>query len=365
MSLFDVKKNPAICVLPWVHEYRSIDGKIGPCCWGGTLQVNDTIESIRQNMLAGKKHTACASCYLKEDESGYSPRINETINWVTKFGEPDIHNPRLEYIDVRFDPTCNLKCKMCGPAESTLWQKERKVSFPINDSNKDYLEKIEKKYLKKVYLAGGEPTYIKGYLLFLQELYEINSECEVIINSNLKRLSNEWKDVIKKFNNLTVVCSCDSIGLLGKYVRYPLGWEEFEENVKFVSNNANFLQFTLVASNLTSHKLFETCTWMKKFSKDINISILGRPGCFSERAVPLDHRAVYIDNIKKLKKFPVSVHNAMNFRTKIEYLLKKYSNSDYDKKLHEILKEEIADQDRHRTLKLQQVDAFLNSWIYE
>jgi hypothetical protein len=55
----------------------------------------------------------------------------------------------------------------------------------------------------------------------------------------------------------------------------------------------------------------------------------------------------------------------MNFRTKIEYLLKKYSNSDYDKKLHEILKEEIADQDRHRTLKLQQVDAFLNSWIYE
>jgi len=186
-----------------------------------------------------------------------------------------------------------------------------------------------------------------------------------MINTNLKRLPEEWKNIISSFKNLTVIISCDAIEDLGCYVRYPLEWRQFEENVKFVSNNANFLQFTLVASNLTSHKLFETCTWMKKFSKDINISILGRPGCFSERAVPLDHRAVYIDNINKLKKFPVSVHNAMNFRTKIEYLLKKYSNSDYDKKLHEILKEEIAEQDRHRTLKLQQVDAFLNSWIYE
>ena len=108
-------------------------------------------------------------------------------------------------------------------------------------------------------------------------------------------------EIIKKFDNLTVICSCDAIQTLGTYVRYPLGWDEFEENVKFVSENANFLQFNLVASNLTVHKLYETCTWMKQYSKHINLSILGTPKIFSEEAVPVEHRDVYVDNVKKLE----------------------------------------------------------------
>ena len=81
-------------------------------------------------------------------------------------------------------------------------------------------------------------------------------------------------------------------------MRYPLVWDEFEDNVRFVSENANFLQFNLVASNLTSHKLYETCTWMKQFSNAINISILSDPRSMTERAVPLEHRKIYIENIE-------------------------------------------------------------------
>lgn len=364
MSIFDTKKNPAICVLPWVHEYRAIDGGVAPCCNGETLRNNETMTFIRQEMIEGIKPRACGDCYLKEQKSGWSPRIHETVDWLKKFGEPVINEPVLQFLDIRYDPTCNLKCKTCGPAQSTLWQKEKNVSWPINLNNRDYLQSIDKKSLKKVYLAGGEPTYIKSYHQFLDELFLVNKDCEVIINSNLKRLSDAWKDTIKKFNNLTVVCSCDSIHTLGTYVRYPLGWDEFEKNVKFVSEHANFLQFNLVASNLTSHKLYETCTWMKNFSKNINISILTKPECFSEGAVPTEHRRTYIKNIQKLLKFPVSAHYALNFRNKIKFLIEKYSKSAYDESLHKTLKDEINQQDSHRTLKLQNVDTFLSGWIH-
>jgi len=365
MSIFDTSNNTAICVLPWVHEYKTMDGSTGPCCQGDKLENGETIESIRQDMLKGIKHKACGNCYLKELESGWSPRIHETKDWLKKFGEPEIFNPKLEWVDMRYDPTCNLKCKTCGPYASTLWQKEKKMFMPVNESNKNYLENINKKNLKKIYLAGGEPTYIKGYPPFLQQLYEDNPKCEVVINTNLKKLPSEWKDIIRKFDNLTIVCSCDAIELLGRYVRYPLGWDEFEDNVKFVEENANFLQFNLVASNLTSHKLFETCIWMKKYSKNINISILQSPECFLESAVPLQYRSVYLDNIQKLSKFPVSVHYAMNFRKKIDYLFQKYQKSNYESSLHASLRMEIASQDSHRTLKLQNVDPFLFKWIYE
>jgi len=168
----------------------------------------------------------------------------------------------------------------------------------------------------------------------------------------------------KRFKNLTIICSCDAIETLGTYVRYPLGWSEFENNVDWVSKNANFLQFNLVASNLTTHRLSETCSWMKKYSKNINLSILTSPNCFSEHAVPMQSRDVYIDNVTKLLKFPVSVHYALNFRSKIQYLIKKYSESAYKESLHEKCRAEITEQDSHRTLKLRDVDSFLYEWVY-
>ena len=148
-------------------------------------------------------------------------------------------------------------------------------------------------------------------------------------------------------------------------MRYPLQWQEFEDNVRFVSDNANFLQFNLVASNLTSHKLFETCDWMVKYSNNINISILSQPEHFSERAVPHADRNVYLDNISKLKKFPVGVHYALSFRNKIAYLIDKYNDNEYDEKLHRELQKEITEQDSHRSLKLKDVDSFLQGWIYK
>jgi hypothetical protein len=186
----------------------------------------------------------------------------------------------------------------------------------------------------------------------------------VIINTNLKKLPDAWKKIITKFKNLTIVCSCDAIQTLGTYVRYPLGWTEFEENVKFVSENANFLQFNLVASNLTVHQLYETCTWMKQYSKHINLSILRSPAVFSESAVPLEHRDVYVDNVKKLLKFPVSIYYAARFRNEVNYLIKKYSTAEYSNSLHDQLRDEITEQDSHRSLKLAEVDSFLHSWIY-
>ena len=362
--MFDVKENKAICVLPWVHEFKKINGKTAPCCLGDTFLEGETIASTRESMLKGVQPRVCNSCYKTEQESEWSHRIQETNDWVAKFGEPDIEKPQLQYVDVRYDPTCNLKCKTCGPHDSTLWQKEKGVKIPVNKANENYLNNIDKKILKKVYLAGGEPTYIKGYLVFLEELFVINPLCEVVINTNLKKLPDAWKQIIIKFKNLTIICSCDAIETLGTYVRYPLGWTEFEENVKFVSENANFLQFNLVAGNLTVHKLYETCTWMKQYSKHINLSILGTPKIFSEEAVPVEHRDVYVDNVKKLLKFPVSIYYAARFRNEVNYLIKKYSEADYSKSLHDQLRDEITEQDSHRSLKLAEVDSFLHSWVY-
>ena len=51
MSVFDVKKNKAICALPWIHEYKKNDGKIAPCCQGEVLDQNESLAEVRTMML--------------------------------------------------------------------------------------------------------------------------------------------------------------------------------------------------------------------------------------------------------------------------------------------------------------------------
>lgn len=312
-------------------------------------------------MLKGIKPVECSKCYQEEDNNESSSRIRESIDWIKKFGAPDTGEVDIQFLDVRNDPTCNLKCKTCGPTASTLWAKEKGVKniIPAHD-----FEKYDKTKLKKIYLAGGEPTYNISYYRFLQELLEVNPNCEVIINTNLKSLSDPWKKIISSFKNLTVIISCDATEDLGCYVRYPLQWKQFEQNVKFVSQHANFTMFNLVPSNLTVHEIEKTVSWMSAYSANISLTIVVGDH-WTHRAVPPQYRQRYIDSLEKLKKFPIGGWLAHKFRLNLEALIKKYQMDDYDAILHQRLKQEIKEQDSHRTMQLTQVDPFLSSWIFE
>lgn len=363
MSKFDLQKNKAICVLPFIHEYKDVGGREAPCCTARGLKGNETMQKIRDMMLSGEKPIHCQRCHHSEEITTTSKRMHETIDWIKKHGEPDTSTHSLQYLDVRFDPTCNLKCKTCGPEFSTLWQKERGITYPLNKNNAEYFNKIDKTLLKKVYLAGGEPTYIKKYLDFLKELIAVNPDCEIIINTNLKRLPDPWKDFIPQPKKLTITCSCDAIEQLGSYVRYPIEWTQFEENVKFVSTHAYRLNFNIVASNLTTHRLPETLRWAKQYSDWCTIQGLYNPEVFSHSAIPTEMRRHYVTALQEARKIKFSLPWAIYLRSEIDRLIDIYNKDNYDPKLHQGLKQEIELQDSTRTLKLADVDTFLHSWI--
>ena len=136
--MFNVKENKAICILPWVQEFKSITGKKAPCCRAEYLAKGESIANIRQLMLNNIKLKVCSICHKDEEDSNWSHRLEETNQWLKKFGTPAINNPQLEYLDIRYDPTCNMKCKTCGPSASTLWQKEKGVKIDINKENQNY-----------------------------------------------------------------------------------------------------------------------------------------------------------------------------------------------------------------------------------
>jgi len=360
MSIFNTHKNKAICVLPWVHEHQDLFGKQKPCCWGRKIINNRTLETIRQEMLQGQQPKECNICYKFESEGELSPRITETTDWIKKFGAPDPAQPNIESIHILNDPTCNLKCKTCGPASSTLWSKEKGLPITIPTHNFD---KYDLKKLKKINLSGGEPTYNKSYEELCDRLIKENPDCELMITSNLKRLPEKWKEIISAFKNVSVLISCDALNELGCYVRYPLGWSQFEENVKFVSKHANFVKFNLVPSNLVLHKIADTVEWMRQFTDVIHLNqVVGDK--WTHLPVPYSHRSVYLEALNKVTNIKISPWQASEFRTTIKSYIEKYEQNNYDSVVHDALSKEIAEQDSHRTTQLKDVDPFLYSWIF-
>ncbi len=292
--------NKSFCPLPWTSIYLQPDGKVDSCCVSknnlGNLQSHsiDQIVNERKNIEIKKKMTnnivpdGCKICHLNEtgnnlDRSDYS---NSFKDWyktlladVDKNLYSDVNNFKLHYFDLRLKNTCNYGCVYCGPKLSSVREMEE-LNQPqiasgrifshgidpiikINDNQiKEVYQFFEKnaKDLKVFYLAGGEPLYIKENLYFLEKLYQVNPDCQIIINTNLSLVTNnKIYDTLTKFKNTYWIVSVDDIGERYNYIRYQGNWEIFLKNLLALKDTVgeHKISLSMVYCSLNAKTIFD------------------------------------------------------------------------------------------------------------
>jgi sulfatase maturation enzyme AslB (radical SAM superfamily) len=235
-----------------------LDGKKYMCCISHStfIPIHDNFQhpetqELRRKIWNGEKIPHCKPCYDAEKNNvvSYRQRLNE--EWMN-LGAAEYFEtltedtpPQLMYYDLRYDAKCNLACITCTPDFSTLWKKE--LGIPIKeyklDINYDDILKA-----KKIYFAGGEPLIIDQYLDLLKFLAKNNSDAQVIINTNLTALKDEVLECIQNIKNMYLTISVDSYGRNMEYVRYPLQWEKFINNLEIIQESKIEFGFNTVAS---------------------------------------------------------------------------------------------------------------------
>ena len=138
-------------------------------------------------------------------------------------------------------------------------------------NTKTYELDIKSEYIKDVehiYIAGGEPLYMKQMYNFIDSL-ENKENIGLFINTNLTVINKEtFFDRFKDFKIVHLHISCDGRGDVGEFVRTNKKWSIFEENLKFVKElrerddiNLKYnIQSTV--SVLNCFHLFELRYWM-------------------------------------------------------------------------------------------------------
>jgi sulfatase maturation enzyme AslB (radical SAM superfamily) len=292
--------NNVICPIPWNHIGIQQNGDYRICCQNifspfGRLKKDDTIANIKNtsiddirnfkeikdlriNMINGIRDPLCTLCYQEEDVGVISKRSKMLQLYDNNFAEKtqidgkiDTTEFPLRYIDIRFGNLCNLKCRYCGPTDSSLWYEDYASMQPVQpvvmnfyNSTTYEIKKINNvwevdsldfkwyedekfwsqikeliPFIDRYYFTGGEPTINKTHFDLLQLIIDMNYAKDVTLeyNTNMWAIPDKLYSQWSYFKSIEVGCSIDGIENMANYLRPPSTWNRLEKNLDKLGNH--------------------------------------------------------------------------------------------------------------------------------
>ena len=302
------------------------------------LKDSEHLNQIREQFKKDWKRPECNDCIMKEQMGARSKRESSLIR-----GEVGITN-----WDIRPGNTCNLKCVMCNPWNSSKWHEDIDIfkkysNLMINEKNRQAREGIDWDYIykasidkaEKIYIAGGEPFYMKGVHKFCKLLSQHEWNCkntEIQIQTNGVSNTDEFIETLKKFERLSFSISIDGWGSVNELIRFPTDHNKFcEHTQQLVDLDCMHLFFniTVQAMNLPNIDLLVS-KLQTKWNGRYDIHKLTRPA----------HLAV--DCLK-----PHIVEKVLD-TTKVESLKTFYKDYEYSEERNRTMKRFLIDLDKKR-----------------
>ena len=282
-----------ICPLPWNQLMIQQNGDFRLCCqcvhppFGkpGMRIQEQSIEEVRNSelhqrvrgqMLAGEEPEECRLCWDEENHGLTSKRLHMLTHYSidkikqTTSGYIDVDEFPLAYLDLRFGNLCNMKCRSCGPGDSSLWYEDVEainppdyVAFDFYLSKQYKLKKINNAWTLKdddftwyesdsfwnmmrnivpnvdrLYLTGGEPLINKAQWRLLDLCIELGVSNKITLeyNSNMTKIPDTAFSVWNQFKEVHIGCSIDAVDDLAYYIRYPGKWEDIKLNIIKLGN---------------------------------------------------------------------------------------------------------------------------------
>lgn len=331
------------CVLPWVHQAIRNNGTIRICCHAnqgpekGLLKKDDgtyfnagegnleearnakLLREVREKMLNNEWHSECVRCQREESSGMRSRRIYTNDLWsnysfenASAVTKPDGYintesTPVREY-DLRFGNKCNLKCRSCGPTDSSGWYEDHLelwgptyvdgqhlIRLSVDARGKvtpdkniyDWYERdhfwqnLESQlpHITNIYMVGGEPLLIDEHYDFLQKCIEknVSQQIEIEYNTNATVIPSKALDLWSKFKRVKLGVSIDGVGAVNDFIRHPSKWSIIEKNLEKLDNTPNnitvWLAHTVMALNIA--QLPDLIKWrVSKNFKKINSGTL-------------------------------------------------------------------------------------------
>lgn len=231
--------------------------------------------SLRKLNEKNKWDPGCWTCQGNE----LSDQTSLRTGMLKTFGErKNLTGPQR--VDLKFDISCNLACRTCGPHSSTYWQrhlKENSIDFistsPISkaDDMINVLKTLDLNNLEMVVFCGGETLMGNAYWQVADAIAEMCSQAKDKITlcfqtNGTQSVDKKYYDTIEKFRLIKLHISLDGINERFEYLRWPAMWNQVVDNINILKESLPANVMFLLEETISIFNLYyqdELAQWAK------------------------------------------------------------------------------------------------------
>ena len=343
MHNIDLKTNKSFCILPFVQLHVNEKNDIKLCCLadGQTVKkytadfnfnTDPAMQAVRNKMLTGERIDHCKNCYEYEDSGADSSRIRETNDWMQFLNLENLDDVTAElvYYDIRNDNLCNLSCRMCSPQFSSQLEKEFKdIGWYVNtlDKSQGLNDIVDLSTVKMVYVAGGEPSLMPGFRLFLKRAIAAGrTDIKIRMNTNATNLNKEYRELLAHFDKLEIICSIDGYDQVNKYIRWPADWNTLTANLHGIAAITPNMSFNVTVSIWNISQLSKLIEFFDNEFPD-NIVLLNRVyGPLHWEYTTFPNKELALLDLSKCKQSRRYLSDP-SFATKVNFFIEEMQNA--------------------------------------
>lgn len=218
------------------------------------------LREIRCAMLSGQWHPVCRRCKIEEAaglKSGRLSAIEATRSFAEIWKDPratqndggiDCARIPLKDMDVKLGNRCNLKCRMCGPADSDQWYSDWLNLYGPSDqatsAPRDWtqdpgswskiIQDVRLGHVEQFNFMGGEPLLNRNHFAFLSELVDagLSRQVKLRYTTNLTVLPALARSLWPQFRRVKVNVSLDGVNEVNDYIRFPSRFAQVVANLR-------------------------------------------------------------------------------------------------------------------------------------
>lgn len=324
--------NETFCIMPFVHANIRTNGDIRLCCVSAektthniknssVIQWWNSIDSVRNNMLAGNPISACNVCYQQEKHGLTSQRQSNnkkfkilSENYAEKIVNLYYKNlsAPIDY-ELQITNICNLKCIMCGEFDSSALLSENKTLKISNFNQSEYsvsqkeinkiLELIQNPLTESVTFRGGEPLLIPQIKNTMLEVIKSNRSKFINIQlvTNCTEFDQEWVEILNNFKSVWIICSIDAIEERYEFIRYGASWSQVINNINLIKTIKNVnITVNAVVQNINLLGISNLINWCEDNDLYINLTRLLEPRYLMAEAAPEKIKTQALEQLKNI-----------------------------------------------------------------
>lgn len=271
------------------------------------------INQLRNKFTSNQKPVECWRCWTEEESKVKSLRLQSMHHRVDQL------KPEITYLSLKLSNKCNLACRICSPALSSLWQTQFKKlnwdltpiemfkTIDIDKFQGDRLQSLQhiSKNLTHLLIYGGEPLVndeIINYLTYLTTV-GISKNIQLTLNTNGTIYTDSLIDTFLKFKSVDLFLSIDDIDTRFEYQRWPAKWSKIHNNISnyaLVKDKIN-VEFYPTVSVLNICNIEEILERLTTYNIPITFNnIIHEPELLSIRNLPKLCKNKLIDDISSI-----------------------------------------------------------------